>query len=214
LFILFYAVMCGIGTIPVNRDFQEHDDGVEIFVWASDIHADLILPVNNDVIDWSALFPAEHFEADNPRGSHVAIGWGDRRFYLYTPEWSDLKASTAFNALFLPSSTVMHVSHTYRPSLSEHCRRICLSGEQYRRLAEYIRESFRQGPDHRFVLIPGYAYTEKDAFYEAHGHYHIFNTCNNWTGAALRKAGAKTGLWTPFPKMVLFYLPPAPDDPS
>ena len=57
--------------------------------------------------------------------------------------------------------------------------------------------------------------TEKDALYEAHGYYHIFNTCNNWTGRVLRKSGAKTGLWTPFPKMVLFYLPPAavePDD--
>ena len=74
--------------------------------------------------------------------------------------------------------------------------------------------SFQRGPDDQIVPIPGYAYTNRDAFYQARGHYHVFNTCNTWTGRALRKAGAKMGLWTPFPKMVLFYLPPALDDPD
>ena len=182
MFLLCYAVLCGIGMIPVNRDFQNHVDGVEVFVWASAIHADLILPVRNDVRDWGTLFPAEHFEADDPLCTHVAIGWGDRGFYLDTPAWSDLTASTVCRALLLPSPTVMHVQHTVRPSLSGHCRRIVLSEEQYRTLAEHIAESFVRAPDSQFVPIPGFAYLETDAFYEAHGSYHIFNTCNNWTG--------------------------------
>jgi hypothetical protein len=39
------------------------------------------------------------------------------------------------------------------------------------------------------ILIPHAAYGPADASFEAEGHYHCFNTCNCWTGAALRSAG-------------------------
>ena len=34
-------------------------------------------------------------------------------------------------------------------------------------------------------------------FYESRGSYSMFFTSNNWVGRALKKAGLRTGLWTP-----------------
>ena len=42
-------------------------------------------------------------------------------------------------------------------------------------------------------LIPNRGYWNNDNFYEAHGNYHLFNTCNAWTNEALQTIGVKTG---------------------
>ncbi len=68
---------------------------------------------------------------------------------------------------------------------------------QYRRLAAYIRASFRDGGA-RYRGYAGY-----DAFYEANGRYSAVRTCNAWTGDALRFAGVRVGWWTPFPVTVM-----------
>ena len=47
----------------------------------------------------------------------------------------------------------MHVSYSYRPNLSDHCRRIYLSEQQYGRLVECIKDSFLLGPDGQIVPI-------------------------------------------------------------
>jgi uncharacterized protein (TIGR02117 family) len=68
-------------------------------------------------------------------------------------------------------------------------------------------DSFRRDEDGRFQLIDGAAYGSNDAFYEAHGAYHAFNTCNCWVGRGLKAAGVRTGWFTPLPKTVSLYLP-------
>ena len=56
------------------------------------------------------------------------------------------------------------------------------------------------------MLIPGAGYFSNDAFYEAIGRFTIINTCNEWTGKALRTAGVCIGLWTPFEWSVIYHL--------
>ena len=62
-------------------------------------------------------------------------------------------------------------------------------------------------PDGRVRRIDHAGYTPYDGFFESHGHYSLFSTCNEWTGARLRKSGVKAGGWTPLAGDVLRYLP-------
>ena len=101
--------------------------------------------------------------------------------------------------------TVMHVDHVPPPRVGADSdgdvRAIILRPEEYRRLADFIRASFRSEgglrPAHQ------YGYADYDSFYDANGHYNAITTCNSWTGNALRHAGVRVGAWTPFPVTVL-----------
>ena len=42
------------------------------------------------------------------------------------------------------------------------------------------------------------ALAKADAFYDAKGSYNLTRTCNTWTNNALKAAGLKACLWTPF----------------
>jgi len=81
------------------------------------------------------------------------------------------------------------------------CRRILVSRRQYARLVDFVEGRFRRGPDGCFINIKtGAAYGLTDAFYEAHGRYNLFYTCNTWANDALAAAGQRHCLWTVFDK--------------
>jgi hypothetical protein len=50
-------------------------------------------------------------------------------------------------------------------------------------------------------------YGPRDIFYAANGRYTAIDTCNQWTGQALRAGGAPVAAWTPFSFLVLWNLP-------
>ena len=52
-------------------------------------------------------YPKYHRIVARVGDRYVAIGWGDRGFYVDTPTWADLKLSTLCNALFVPSESVL-----------------------------------------------------------------------------------------------------------
>jgi len=72
-------------------------------------------------------------------------------------------------------------------------------------LVDAIRESFVGGAGQP-ILIEGAGYGPRDRFYEAHGTYHMFFTCNDWTRDMLDAAGVTTGLWAPMDWGVLYHL--------
>lgn len=202
-----YGLLILIGLIPVNRNFQESDDGVEIFVFSGAFHSDLILPIENSVIDWRTKFAPRDFRQRAPWATHVAFGWGDKGFYVNTPTWADLKYSTACNALLIPSDTVMHVGHQSQPATDEQTRGVSISVDQYKKLVRFVNESFVTDDAGALQLISGESYGSTDAFYQGAGNYHFFRTCNCWVGHGLQKAGIKTGWFTPLPKTVFLYFP-------
>ena len=83
---LFYCSFLVAGYIPVNRDFVSPagDDSVRIFIRSNEIHTDLVLPTCDEAtqIDWRELFPPSHFRSDVTRARYVAIGWGNRAFFV------------------------------------------------------------------------------------------------------------------------------------
>ena len=117
---------------------------------------------------------------------HVAIGYGNREFYLNTPTWADLSLKTAALALFGRGTTLLHVEHIDRPRAEEWQRPIRISPAQYRRLAGFIQRRFRLDRGGRPIPVLGRGYAGYDMFYEANGGYSFVMTCNEWTGRALR----------------------------
>ncbi len=202
-----YLLIALIGLIPVNNKFTPSPDGVEIFLTSSAIHSDIIVPIVTETIDWREHLPASCFSGDTRGATHAAIGWGDKGFYIGTPTWGDLKASTVINALLLPSDSCMHVTMMHVAQLGSEARPLRISVKQYEQLAAHIQSSFLLNASGKKILIEGAAYGSDDAFFEAHGSYHCFNTCNCWTGAAMRSAGIRTGWFTPLPKTMFLYLP-------
>jgi uncharacterized protein (TIGR02117 family) len=112
----------------------------------------------------------------------------------------------AFLAAFGQGRTLMHADHDHNPQVAEHQRRIVLTPEEYRRLAEYIQASFQRDAVGRTITVPGRGYGRSDAFYEAVGPYSALLTCNEWTGRALRHAGVRTGVWTPMSQSIMWRL--------
>lgn len=205
--VLLYFGIVLLGLIPVNGDFVEAENGIEIFVFSGEFHSDIILPINNEVCDWRTMFPKGDFSSEPNWATHIAFGWGDREFYINTPSWKDLKISTALNALLLPSETVVHVDHSNKPLIGPQVRSVTISPQQYGKLVEHVKQSLALDEEGNVVHIPNVSYGYYDAFYVGSGSYHAFRTCNCWVGSALRETGVKTGWFTPLPKTVFLYFP-------
>ncbi|MEL7499395.1 MAG: TIGR02117 family protein [Planctomycetota bacterium] len=205
--VLFYLTLCGLGLYPVNQDYVEPAEGVDVFVLSGAFHSDIIFPIQHSTIDWRTRFPESDFELDTKLATHIGIGWGDRNFYLHTPTWNDLKFSTAANALLWPSETVTHISMISEPIVGTSIRRVRVSTEDYEAMVDHVLSSFAKNETGNFEMIPGFSYTGNDAFYRGTGSYHVFRTCNCWVGETMRAGGIKCGWFTPLPRSVFFHLP-------
>lgn len=193
-----YGVAGTIGaTIPVNSGWRPPAHGVSIWVEDNGIHTGLVLPKMAAGIDWRGDFPPGDLRDPGfAQHDHVAIGWGERGFYLGTPQWRDVRPGVVLGAAIGSDDTLVHVEHVARPVAGGNVRAIVLRPEEYRRLVTAIRASHASGP-----AVPGYfAY---DVFYPGTGRYDAVRTCNAWTGHMLALAGVRVGRWTPFAQGVM-----------
>jgi uncharacterized protein (TIGR02117 family) len=205
--ILYFLAALILGTIPTNWGWHEPKQGVTIFVRTNGVHTWLLVPKVTPEMDWRPYVPGEHLR-DKRWGaaSHVALGYGNRTFYLETPTWGDLTMKNAFLAAFGQGRSLVHADHSHNPQPTDYQRPLTLTHDEYRRLAEHIRKSFQIDPQGRTIPVLGRGYTSSDMFYEANGPYTALYTCNAWTGEALRAAGVKTGLWTPLSQSIMWRL--------
>ena len=194
--------------IPVNTSFIPPEDGVEIFVRSNSVHTDIILPVNTKDINWNEIIDTNDYIPSLYPFTYISFGWGDKGFFIETPEWKDLKFRVAFKAGFLPSATAMHVAYLdEKPAIDDLTKRLTITEQQYHKLIEYIKQSFQTDNNDEVMLINCISfYDTNDNFYEAHGSFNIFNTCNVWTNKALKEAGIRTAFWAPFDKCVFYHL--------
>ena len=181
---LYLAAAATLGHIPANRDWAEPKTGITIFIQTNGVHTGIVLPA----------------------GPHKwrAYGWGDRDFYLNTPRWQDIRIDTAVAALVGSGDTLVHVDDLDDFLPDENWRPLRLRAGEYARLRAYIAATLKPGGK----PIPGY--TARDRFYPARGRYSALVTCNVWTGRALKAAGVRTGIWTPFSGDVMRWVPRPP----
>jgi uncharacterized protein (TIGR02117 family) len=191
-----YLLAAAVGSlIPVNRGWTEVEHGTTVYLADNGIHADLIMPVKAQGLDWRPLIPRRDFAAPPADPQWIAFGSGEERVYLDTPRWRDIRLSTIWSAL-TGGKRVMHVEYVASPSYA--VRQIRLRPEEYRRLWAAVRADFeldRQGRP-KVIDHPGYGCC--DSFYSATGKASAFRTCNSWVADRLQLARVKTSLWPPF----------------
>lgn len=202
--IAYFLAAIVLSLIPVNRT-AELPDEITIYLVSNGVHLDLLLPIENDVKNWNEeVSPHPEIKAYI---KYVGIGWGDKEFYLETPQWSDLRFSVAIRALSGKNPSAIHVNFYNKVRLDHWSRKLQISKEQYHLMVGFIEQSFKQDESGRTIIIPGAGYNQYDLFYEANQSYSLFYTCNTWTNSCLKHAGLPACAWTPFDKGVLLNYP-------
>lgn len=193
---LYLIAVFTLSKITVNQEYNTNPE-VEIYIITNGVHTDIVVPTKNDQIDWSKLVQFQNTKIADSTYKYLALGWGDKGFYLETPEWSDLKASVAIKAATGLSTTAIHTTYYKKMIQANDCKKIMLSKEQYFRLIKYISNSFKKDASGNYLNIKTDAnYGKTDAFYEANGSYSLFQTCNTWANSALKTSGQKCCFWT------------------
>lgn len=206
LLLLIYGLSAVIfSVIPVNKNQSENAKEYTIYIKSNGVHTDLVLPIKTDLKDWSEKIKFENIKSKDSTHQYLAFGWGDKGFYLDTPEWSDLKFSTAFNAAFNLGTSAMHTTFYKQIQENENCVKIEISKEQYQKLIAFIEASFQYDNNGNPIFIDATTYGKNDSFYEAHRTYNLFYTCNTWANQALKKADLKAAFWTPADKGIFYH---------
>ncbi|WP_330745561.1 TIGR02117 family protein [Chryseobacterium sp. CP-77] len=187
-----------IPYIPVSAKDDGQKKEIPIYIYTNGVHTDIVMPVKNDLQDWSRKIPFANTRSKKTDYQYIGIGWGDKGFYLDTPTWADLKFSTAIKAAFWLSDSAMHCTYYNTMKEGDDCKMIMISRNQYQNLVKFVEDKFDRDQNGNFMLIPTDAvYGDNDAFYDAKGTYSFLYTCNTWSNNALKAAGQKAALWTP-----------------
>lgn len=183
--------------VPVNANqFAIDEQKVDIFILSNGVHTDIVVPAKNEFCDWTKDVKFEHTKSKDSTAKYLAIGWGDRGFYLETPTWADLKVSTALKATTGLSSSALHTTFYKTMKEDAYCKKIRISTVEYENLVKFIKDSFETKSDEIIKIETDMVYGKNDIFYEAKGSYSLFYTCNSWANQALKSANQKAALHT------------------
>ena len=190
-----YMLAALVGSfIPANAGWTKPRDGIPIFVETNGVHVSLILPMAAAGMDLSDLIRPEHLAKPDLYGTHAMIGWGHGAVYRNAQTWGDVRSGDIGSAIIGSNDTALHIYHRTNPQPSSIRKVFRVSEVQYRLIVTQVRASFKLY-GRRSKAEP--AYGQDNLFYDSVGHYSAINTCNEWTGGVLRKAGVKVGIWTP-----------------
>ncbi|MBO9675976.1 MAG: TIGR02117 family protein [Sphingobacteriaceae bacterium] len=195
--IYFLTAFCA-SRITVNPN-PVNSKEIAIYIMTNGVHTDIVVPAVTAQVDWTKEISYQNTLAADSSYRYLAMGWGDKKFYLETPEFSDLKLSNGLRAISGLSTSAMHTTYYKNIQEDARCKKIMISTVQYGQLIRYILNSFKKDKaGHLIHVESNIHYDIGDAFYEARGSYSIFKTCNTWANAALKACGQKCCLWTIF----------------
>lgn len=196
--VLYFGIGYCCSNIVISGE-EATPKEVSIFIKTNGKHTDIVVPVCNEIKDWSKDIPYQNNASQDTIYNYLAFGWGDKGFFIDMPTWDDLTFSLAFKAAFWLGTTAMHTTYYKDLAEDEYCRKIMISKLQYERLVAFITQKFEKDSDGHFINIKTDAtYGLTDAFYEAKGRYNLFYSCNTWANDALRICGQRHCLWTFF----------------
>lgn len=197
IFLIVYVFSAfTLSRITMNADADKQAQEIPVYIRTNGVHTDIVVPVKNEMKDWSQEIKFENTQANDSTAAYLAFGWGDKGFYLDTPEWSDLKVSTACNAAFALGTSAMHTTFYKNIKENKDCVKVMISKENYQKLIDYIEGSFQFDEAKNPLLINATTYGKTDSFYEANGKYNLFHTCNSWANGALKASNQKAAFWT------------------
>ena len=195
LYFLFAEIF---SSIIVNKN-QSQPKEMSIYISTNGFHTDIIMPAKTEIIDWSEKIKFSDTYSKDSIQNFVAVGWGNEDFFINIPSWSELELSIAVKAALGIGPNAIHTAFLKNIKEDESCKKIELSKSQYIDLVNFIESYFKKDSFGNFINIstPN-TYGDSDAFYEAKGRLTPFFTCNTWANSALKSAGLRSCLWTPF----------------
>jgi uncharacterized protein (TIGR02117 family) len=195
LYFLLAEIFSGV---IINKN-QNQPKEMAVYISTNGFHTDIVMPVKTGIIDWSEKIKFSDTRSGDSIQNFVAAGWGNEDFFINIPGWSELKLSIAVRAGLGMGPSAIHATFLKSVTEDEFCRKIELSTSQYIDLVKFIESYFKKDSLGDFIVIPTpNTYGGSDAFYKAEGKLTPFFTCNTWVNSALKSAGMRSCLWTPF----------------
>lgn len=191
------VILSRIGVGPLASD-ESGEERTTVYITSSGIHTDVVVPLANNYINWSNELGLGDSLLTDSVNTHLAIGWGDKGFFLETKDWGDLKLSVALKATFHLGSSAMHLVHRPEPNASDkQTIQLSLSPKQYKALIAFVKASFSKNKGN-YMPIKEHNYGSRNYFFEAPRSYGLTYTCNSWTNSALKSCGQRACVWTAF----------------
>lgn len=187
--VLYVLIALLLSSITVGGKEFNNIEKKEIYLSSNGVHLDIVIPFENVSDDLKDGLQVEE-------AKYLSFGWGDENFYLNTPTWGDLTFKNAMGAMFLESTSLVHLTRHFKQD--KNWVKVALDGEQLHQINEYIQAAFLVNPDGSKMLLENKGYGRYDDFYKAHGSYSCFKTCNSWVNTGFKISGLKSCYWTPF----------------
>lgn len=191
----FLAALLG-AIIPGQHPQIDGGAATRIGLLRGPIHYDLVLPLTPDLRASFAFAATAGVPVLDPRAQYLVVGWGARAFYTTTASYADLNLPALWSAI-TGDTAVLHVEATGDLTTLPGLIWLPLSDTQLAALVAKVTTTFAAT-----TALPIRSFGPTDAFYPAHGHFHLFHTCSTWIGETLRAAGLDFGIWTPTPHAV------------
>jgi uncharacterized protein (TIGR02117 family) len=179
-----------LSLITVDRKANSENLDKLIYLNTNGVHLDIVIPIKN--LDSLVLSGIKHHRNEK----YLSFGWGDKNFYINTPTWGDLTFSNAFKAMFLKSSTLMHVTR-HKQKRSDWIE-IKVNKSELQKLNSYLLNTFEVNENGMKIILENKGYSSTDDFYKSKGSYSCFKTCNSWVNTGFKESGLKSCFWTPF----------------
>jgi len=132
----------------------------------------------------------EHAQA--PPGEFLEAGWGEREFY----QSRDPGLWLALRAALWPQASVLHLVGFNGPIVERfpHSEIIAIDidSNAMARLAQFVSDAYERDANGKIKRMGRGLYGDS-RFFAASEKFHLFNTCNVWTGRALKIAGCEAG---------------------
>ena len=148
-------------------------------------HTAIVVPA--PALRATALLPGA---ADFPGAAYLEFGWGDRTYY---PAREKTLGMTLAAAL-VPTPAVMHMAGLAAAPRDDGSRReviaVALTEDGFQRLIRTLAAQFERPAGGRAAPVSRGLYPGS-RFYNAHGEFHLFNTCNTWTARMLQAGGVR-----------------------
>ncbi len=188
--VVYLLVALILTTITIDRKIDNGVSAKSIYLSTNGVHLDIVIPKTN--LDDSLL---SGIKLDGTE-QYLSFGWGDENFYINTPTWGDLTFANAFRAMFITSTTLMHVTRNEQKGFG--WVEIKVNESELAKLNAFLLNAFETDHNGMKIILKNQGYTTIDDFYKSKGSYSCFNTCNSWVNKGLKQSGLKSCLWTPF----------------
>ena len=188
--IIYIIVSLILTAITIDRKIENQVSDKSIYLSTNGVHLEIVIPKENiDSILLSGL-------KLNGNENYLSFGWGDENFYINTSTWGDLTFKNTFRAMFLKSTTLMHITR-YKRKRSDWVE-VKVNESELRNLNTYLQNTFKTNENGMKIILENQGYTSTDDFYKSKGSYSCFKTCNSWVNTGFKESGLKSCLWTPF----------------